>query len=411
MDVGPRPSKQRITTTYFVAVVCLLLGGCSGPPRNALPEHLVPSARIPGIEHAYTWGDKSPLELEKQQSEAQDMINRLVSKKGEALLEQPLNYLALSGGGHSGAFGAGVLNGWSEAGTRPQFNIVTGVSTGAIIAPFAFLGSDYDGVLREVYTQYRTRDTVRFRSILGALLGDSAADASGLQALIRKYIDTEIMQAIAKEHSNGRSLFIGTTNLDAGRPVSWDIGRIAASGAPHALSLIQDIIQASVSIPGVFPPVMIEYETGGVRYQEMHVDGGVTRQVFLFPGELRYLQLLDELGLTGSQHLYIVFNGSLEQKREIVDTTIFAISTRSIRTLIKNQGVGDLYKMYLFAQKNDIAYRLTSIPLEFSEEPGEMFDREYMHALFDLGFQRGQRPDLWQHKPPEFQTVDLVDED
>ena len=411
MDAGPRPSKRRVTITCIAAVVCLLLSSCSGPPRNALPEHLVPSARIPGIEHAYSWGDQSPVELEKHQREAQDMINRLVVEKGEAFLEQPLNYLALSGGGHSGAFGAGILKGWSQAGTRPQFTLVTGISTGAIIAPFAFLGPDYDDELREIYTQYRTRDAIEFRSILGALLGDSAADASGLQALIAEYIDADVMQAIAEEHNDGRALFIGTTNLDAGRPVSWNIGRIAASGAPNALSLIQDIIQASVSIPGVFPPVMIEYEAGGVRYQEMHVDGGVTRQVFLFPGELRYQRLLDELGVTGSQHLYIVFNGTLEQKREIVDTSIFAISARSIRTLTKNQGIGDLYRMYLFARKNDIGYRLTSIPQNFSEEPREMFDREYMRALFDLGVERGRQPDLWQHKPPEFQTANQADID
>ena len=410
MDASQRPSKRRVTTASIVAVVCLLLCGCSGPPRTALPEHLVPSARIPGIDNAYAWGDQLPLELEERQSEAQDMIDRLVSEWGEAFLEQPLNYLALSGGGHSGAFGAGLLNGWSEAGTRPQFNIVTGISTGAIIAPFAFLGPDYDDVLREIYTQYRTSDAVRFRSIIGALLGDSAADASGLQALIDEYIDADIMQAIAKEHNDGRSLFIGTTNLDAGRPVAWDIGRIAASGAPHALSLIRDIIQASVSIPGVFPPVMIEYEAGGVRYEEMHVDGGVTRQVFLFPGELRYQKLLDELGITGRQSLYIIFNGTLEQKREVVGTGIFAISARSIRTLTKNQGVGDLYRMYLFANKNDISYRLTSIPLDFSEEPAEMFDPEYMKTLFSLGFHRGQRPDHWQQKPPEFPAIDLVDE-
>ena len=410
MVIGPGSTKKPITAIYFVSIVCLMLCGCAAPVRNALPEELIHSAQIPGINNAYIWGDQAPLDIDQRQREGLEVVNRLVAEKGEALLNEPLYYLAISGGGPNGAFGAGLLNGWSKAGTRPKFNIVTGVSTGAIIAPFAFLGSDYDRILRDIYTQYRTKDAVRFRSTLGTLLGDSAADASGMRTLIRKYIDAEVMQAIAKEFLDGRNLFIGTTNLDAGRPVSWNIGLIASSGAPNALSLIQDIILASASIPGIFPPVMIEYEVNGERYHEMHVDGGVTRQVFLFPGELRFQQLLQQLGLTGKQQLYIIYNGSLEHKRDIVNQTFFAISTRSIGTLIRNQGVGDLYRMFLFAQKNDIAYRLTSIPPDFSKEPDEMFDRNYMNSLFDRGYQKGQKPDFWRHYPPEFHVTHPVED-
>lgn len=409
-----KSAKWKVTFSCYstyVAVFCLVLCGCSAPVRNALPENLALKAQIPGIDGAYIWGDQAPLDLGKQQSDAVDMVSRLVSERGNELLKEPLNYLALSGGGPNGAYGAGILNGWSKAGTRPNFNIVTGVSTGAIIAPFAFLGPDYDRTLRDIYTQYRTSDAVQFRSALSILFGDSAADVSGMRTLIRKHVDMDVMQEIAKEYIEGRSLFIGTTNLDAGRPVSWDIGRIAASGDPNALSLIHDIILASASIPGVFPPVMIEYEANGARYHEMHMDGGVTRQVFLFPGELRYQELLKDLGLTGKQRLYILYNGSLEHKREVVKQDFFAISTRSIGALIKNQGIGDLYRLFLFAEKNDIDYRLTSIPLDFSIEPEEMFDRDYMQSLYERGFQRGQKPSFWQHTPPEFQAIGPVGED
>ena len=168
-------------------------------------------------------------------------------------------------------------------------------------------------------------------------------------------------------------------------------------------------VEASNYLKLQWLPVMIEYEADGKRYQEMHVDGGVTRQVFLFPGALRLQQLLMELGLTGRQHLYIILNGSLEQRREVIKANIFAISARSIETLIKNQAVGDLYRLYLFAQKNDITYHLTFIPPDFSEEPDEMFDREYMRSLFDLGFQKGLKPDHWQRKPPEFESSNVVD--
>ena len=349
--------------------------------------------------------------LGRARNEAMDRIDRLVSEKGDAFLKQPLYYLALSGGGPNGAFGAGILNGWSNTGARPEFSIVTGISTGAIIAPFAFLGPDYDGVLRQIYTQYGTSDALRFRSAIGSLFRESAADATGMQTLIREYIDDQVMKTIETEHKKGRTLMIGTTNLDAGRPVFWDIGRIASSGAPHALSLIQDIIQASASIPGVLPPVMIEYEANGKRYQEMHVDGGVTRQVFLLPGAFRFQQFLQELGFSGKQHLYIILNGSLEQRREVVKANIFSISARSISTLIRNQGIGDLYRLFLIAKKNEIAYYLTSIPSDFSETPDELFDRDYMNTLFELGFQVGLQSDHWQRKPPEFEAANAVDTD
>ncbi len=401
----------RITGAVFLVVACLQLCSCAAPVRNALPEASVPNAQIPNIDRAWVWGDQSPLGLDRAQRESMERIDRLVSERGDAFLKQPLYYLALSGGGPNGAFGAGILNGWSNTGTRPEFSIVTGISTGAIIAPFAFLGPDYDGILRQIYTQYRTSDALRFRSAIGSMFRDSAADATGMQTLIRQYIDDEVMRAIEMAHKEGRSLFIGTTNLDAGRPVFWDIGRIASSGAPNALSLIQDIIQASASIPGVLPPVMIEYEANGKRYQEMHVDGGVTRQVFLFPAAFRFQEFLKELGFSGEQHLYIILNGNLEQRREVVKANIFSISARSISTLIHNQGIGDLYRLFLIAKKNQIAYYLTSIPSDFSEVPEELFDREYMNTLFELGFQVGLQPDHWQRKPPEFEAVNAVDTD
>ena len=176
-----------------------------------------------------------------------------------------------------------MLNGWTASGTRPEFNVVTGISTGAVIVPFAFLGSTYDDVLKRIYTQHGTSDALQFRSLLPALLGESAADAAGMKKLIETYVSDGAIQAIAKAHENGRLLLIGTTKLDAGRPEVWNIGEIAGTGSKAALKLIRDIILASASIPGVFPPVMIQYQSGGQVYDEMHVDGGVTRQVFLFP--------------------------------------------------------------------------------------------------------------------------------
>jgi predicted acylesterase/phospholipase RssA len=191
------------------------------------------------------------------------------------------DYLVLSGGGGNGAFGAGLLAGWTAHGSRPEFQIVSGVSTGALIAPFAFLGPAYDGTLRDVYTRYSTEDLVESRSLLSIVRGDAALSTARLRALIAHYLDDAVIAAIAAEGARGRSLFVGTTNLDAGRPVVWDITRIAAHGTPAARELIYDVILASTAIPGAFPPVMIQVEAHGLRYDEMHVDGGVTSQLFL----------------------------------------------------------------------------------------------------------------------------------
>ena len=394
-----------LPATVLFVFTALLLGACATPHRNALPETLATSARIPDIDYAYLWGDESPQQLEEQRAATLNRTKRMVAKHGEAFLREPIHYLALSGGGANGAFGAGILNGWSLSGQRPVFTLVTGISTGAIIAPFAFLGPDYDDTLREIYTQYKTDDALTFRSIFGVLTGDSAADVTGMRQLIHKYIDEALMQAIAAEHSKGRLLFIGTTNLDAGRPVIWNIGRIAASGAPHALSLIQDVILASASIPGVFPPVMIEYEADGKHYEEMHVDGGVTQQVFLFPAALQWHEFLGELGFSGRQHLYIILNGNLVRTRKVVKQDIFSISARSIQILTKSQGAGDLYKLFLIAHQNNMSYNLAFIPSDFSKEPDEMFDLNYMKSLFEFGYQRGLRSDHWQKLPPGFEAA------
>ena len=398
--------RQWLTGILLVVFIGLQFGGCAAPVRNALPETMATSARIPDIDYAYLWGDQSPMQFEAERAAMLKRTKQVLEKRGETFLGQPIHYLALSGGGPNGAFGAGILNGWSSTGERPEFVIVTGISTGAIIAPFAFLGSAYDHALKEIYTQYKTDDALSFRSVFGALTGESAADVTGMKHLIQKYIDRALMKAIAAEHNNGgRLLLIGTTNLDAGRPVIWNIGRIAASGAPHALSLIQDIILASASIPGVFPPVMIDYEAGGRHYEEMHVDGGVTQQVFLFPAALQWHEFLGELGFSGEQHLYIILNGNLVRSRKVVKRDIFSISARSIQTLIKSQGAGDLYKLFFIAQRNKMAYSLAYIPSDFSEEPDEMFDVEYMQALFDFGFKRGLQPDHWQSQPPGFNAA------
>ena len=191
--------------------------------------------------------------------------------------------LAVSGGGENGAFGAGLLCGWSEQGTRPVFELVTGVSTGALTAPFAYLGSSYDPQLRAVYTELTSSSVFSKRDLTAALFDDALTDNSPLFKTISGYLNEEMLAALAKGYEDGRLLLIGTTDLDAQQPVIWNIGAIAKSGHPRALDTIRRILLASAAIPGAFPPTMFDVTLDGKPYQEMHVDGGAFAQAFLYP--------------------------------------------------------------------------------------------------------------------------------
>src|SRR5581483_7162489 len=194
------------------------------------------------------------------------------------------HFLAISGGGDDGAFGAGLLVGWSGRGDRPEFDVVTGVSTGALSAPFAFLGRTYDQQLRDIYTQTGAGDVFAKRPfVLAAIGSDALTDSAPLRSMIAHYVDQDLVQRIAEEYRKGRLLFILTTNLDQGRPVIWNVGAIASSNHPQARDLIVDVLLASASIPAVFPPVMLDVTVGGEKHQEMHVDGGTVAQAFLYP--------------------------------------------------------------------------------------------------------------------------------
>ena len=203
----------------------------------------------------------------------------------------PAFYLAISGGGDNGAFGAGLICGWTAAGDRPAFKLVTGISTGALIGPLAFLGASHDSTLKEFYTNTSSKDILKKRNLLTALFNDAMADTRPLGRLLEKVLTQEMMDEIGAEYKKGRLFLVGTTNLDARQAIIWNMTRIAASGHPGALELFRSIMIASAAIPGAFPPVMIDVEAGGQKYQEMHVDGGAVAQVFLYPPAISLREL------------------------------------------------------------------------------------------------------------------------
>ena len=298
MRSGECPHWWRRGVLTLVALLLGLAQGCTTPPeRRALPEDLYAKSQIPGIPDARYWADEVPPHAEDLMAMSREELRA----RYPAMVDRPITLLAISGGGADGAFGAGVLNGWTASGTRPEFSFVTGISTGSLLAPFAYLGPKYDHVVRRVYTTYETKDLVKKRGLLGIIEIDAAADSAPLRAVIAEHVDEAVMKAIAEEYRKGRHLLIGTTNLDATRPVAWNIGEIAASGAPGALDLIHDVMLASASIPIAFPPQIFEVEIDGGLYDEMHVDGGVTRQSFLFSFGLDDKTLAERLGADGQR--------------------------------------------------------------------------------------------------------------
>lgn len=386
-------SSRPALAMLFTLVLLPWFQGCT-PARERqapLPESLAEVARIPGIPQARYWGDVTPRGFAEWLALPDDALQARFG----GIMHRTHEYLLISGGGSDGAFGAGLLVGWTDAGNRPDFERVTGISTGALIAPFAFLGSAYDDRLREVYTRYSTEDLVSTRGPLEVLRGDAAVGTGPLRRLIAQYIDEAVIAAIATEARKGRSLLVGTTHLDAGRPVIWDITAIAASGQPGAAELIHDVILASASIPGAFPPVLLEVEAGGKAYSEMHVDGGVTAQLFLGPSGLDWRRVRERLAVEGTPSLYLIRNSRLGARWQTVDPRLGPIVSRTISTLIRDQGIGDMARIYIDAARDGLDFNLARIPEDFDQEPKEAFDRDYMRALFERGYQLGREGYPW----------------
>ena len=309
-------------------------------------------------------------------------------------------FLSISGGGDNGAFGSGLLIGWAEAGDRPEFQVVTGISTGALIAPFAFLGTEYDKQLREVYTTVSADDVFSQRWMIGALFDDAMADTTPLWGLISRYIDEPLLAAIAREYQKGRLLLIGTSNLDAQRANIWNIGAIAASGHPDALDLVRKILRASSAIPGAFQPVLIDVELDGKKYQELHVDGGAIAQMFLYPPSIDIEKIAER-----DRTAYLIRNAREDPEWSEVEPRTMSIAGRAISTLIHASGANDLLRIYFVTQRDHVDYNLAFIGSDFSAPRTGEFDKAYMNALFDYAYQQARHGYPWMKVPPMLSDI------
>ena len=378
-----------------VVVLCLLLAGCASVVRTPVPEADHLSVTVLDNPDVRQWGDGSgsaPLSAIKDQAE--------LEKQFGGVMHTEHNYLVISGGGPRGAYGAGVLTAWTKLGTRPECTIVTGVSTGALTAPFAFLGSKYDEQLKTVYTTLDTRQIINTRNFFAILGGDSVVDTSPLKNLIEKLIDDELISDLAREYRRGRALIVGTTNLDAGRPVVWNLTRMAASDHPEAAKLIRQVLLASASIPGAFPPVYIEVESpDGTKYDEMHVDGGVSSQMFFYPVRMDFQEVMEILDVRGTPTIYIIRNAFLHPEYKTISPRLLPIAGRTIDSLIRTQGLGDFFRIATLAERDGLDLNVTWIPEGTNEQlevtPTEEFDPRYMKALFEYGHQRTLNGETW----------------
>jgi predicted patatin/cPLA2 family phospholipase len=383
--------RTRISALVVPAALALLaVAGCS-LHRNPVPLSRITDAEIAGMPDIRSWD-----------------IDYQPSFTPQSLHCSDCSFLAISGGGANGAFGAGVLCGWTQAGTRPKFKLVTGISTGALIAPFAFLGPDYDRILKHLSTTVATKDILDVQGILGLFpwpWAESFTDAAPSERLIEQYVDRRLLEAVAKEHAAGRRLYIGTTNLDAERFVAWDMGAIAASGHPDALDIFRKVMLASGSIPGAFPPVYFDVEIDGKTYDEMHVDGGAITQVFGY-GSLPVSEELMTQMLTSENvySLYVITNGKLATRPQQVSRNTVKIIRRSFSTLMKTHSWGDIYRLYSLAEHDNVDFNYVSIPEGYVVAGEQKVGPAEINRLFDIGFEMG-KSGRWQKDPPELSSI------
>ncbi|MEZ9781910.1 patatin-like phospholipase family protein [Vibrio cyclitrophicus] len=313
-----------------------------------------------------------------------------------------LNILALSGGGANGAFGAGILIGLEESGQLKDYSIVTGISAGALMAPFVFIGGDAFSKMKEVMLNINDKSVLGKKNFLNTVFKDAFTDGEHLYQFIAEAFPEPMIEQIATQHRSGKRLFIGTTHFDSGELVIWNVGAIANSEMPNKSVLIYKVLAASASIPGVFPPQFINVEHEGVIFEELHVDGGLATQVFFNPSNFDYQQISDSLGLETSPQLDIIRNGSLKAPYHSLRDKGLDLVAKSVSSLTLAQTRGDLYRMKYICEINNIDMQFTYMEQDFSyaKRTKDMFDEHYLLTIYKYGYHKATRGKPWVTELP-----------
>ena len=377
--------------TYVFGV--LALGGCALPRRDAPPTIFSTAAPVDfPADVRFLSTDRASVEAKSTAA-----LQRLRSSSKDGMLRA----LVLSGGGAGGAFGAGALVGLSRRQERPQYDVVTGVSTGALIAPFAFLGSEWDSQLTEAFTGGRGA-RMSVRGLLALPLGASRRSAA-LKALVDHYVTPDLIRAVAREAGNGRLLWVATTDLDKEETVIWDLGAIAMHGGEPARKLFRDVVVASASIPGVFQPVLIHVQQGGRMYDEMHVDGNVSASLFIAPAAA-YFALLDQRSLDGAR-VYVLINGQIIDAPETTPFKLRPIVARTFSVALKHMSRAQVVAVDQFAEKYRMSVQSTYLPFDYPLYSSADFRASTMRPLFEYGARCAQSGHLWTTLDETMDTV------
>jgi predicted acylesterase/phospholipase RssA len=369
-----------------IILLCSAIGACA-TPRAQFTADQAEKAYPAGYPHVRAFAD-SPV------------LGSLAAAPAKLEAQNEFVFLALSGGGADGAFGAGILSGWSDARHRPEFTVVSGTSTGALMAPFAFLGPEYDHVLKEIYTAGHAEQFVKAANVSNVIFGAGLISAGSAHSIIAHFIDRPLLDKIAREHRKGRRLYVVTTNLDAQRPVLWDMGAIASSDRADAETVFGQVLTASASFPGVFSPVLINVEADGHRFAEMHVDGETTDPMFVAPE-----RILKSLKATTSaaahKSIYMLVNTKLEASFEVTENTPLQVPSRAVFTLTKTERRNSVLAAYEFARRNNFKFNLAYLPRDIPDKGSVEFDGGYMRSLFEYGYQLGRSGLAWHSSPPQ----------
>lgn len=396
-------ARSRIAARVgMLALIVAVLVGCHGMHRRS-KSPIVAGFNTNNLLDPVTQAEADALGDGVHAYRAAQQLKR---KPTPEQLARRQSVLCLSGGGSYGAYSAGVLCGWTASGDRPgcngrpNFSVVTGISTGALIAPFAFLGPRYDEQVRKFYTTVDQRDIYRLRPVRG-VFGIALADNAPLARLVDEHMTPQLIAEIGEEHRQGRRLFIGTTELEGGRFVAWDVGEIAARNGPGDHELIKQILLGSSAIPGFFPPSQIPITVNGQRFVEKHGDGGASVSIFFRPPYVPADQRTPETTDLAGIDLYMIVAGKLYADAEPLVRRSLSIAGSSISGVIYAQTRGDLQRIYLISMLSGMNYHLAAIPPDFPAPTSSTdFSTGPMLSMFNEGYQLAQTGTAWRSTPP-----------
>ena len=384
---------MRFSHTALVLVLCTsLLGACATAPRTSFTEADQIAAVPTGNNAIRYWADTPA-------SAFQGGARRAIVPKG-----RPFIYLALSGGGGSGAYGAGILNGWTQSGTRPEFTMVSGVSTGALIAPFAFLGPAYDDTLKQMYTSGEAKRLIEQPNPLGAIFGPGLFGRLQLRRLVERYIDEDFIRAIAREDQKGRRLLVVTTDLDAQRAVIWDMGAIASRGGSDAYKLFRDVLAASASVPVVFAPQLIDVNANGRSFQEMHVDGTVSAPIYTLPDTILFGNKTI-VSRNARPSIYVIVNDRLDPGFEVVPDQAVAIAEHSFSTMNRVGTKAVLGETYNAANREGFSFHLSYVGRDLPDFGGTGFETDAMRRIYNYGYEKARSGSFWVTKLSQIEVA------